>query len=218
MMQQSKRVYIWELPVRLTHWINTVCIVAFSITGLYIGDPFMHALSADQYIMGWMRFIHFIAGYAFLMSMIIRIYWSFMGNEYANWRVLFPFSAERWSDLIGGLKFYALLSKKAPFAIGHTATAGLTYLIVFLIFGFEIVSGFALYSVNHSGLLWTLLGGWLTGLLHLQTIRLYHHLAMYVILAFVLVHIYIAWWLDSVEKNGLMFSIFGGYKFISGKE
>lgn len=218
MMQQSKRVYVWELPVRLTHWINTVCIVAFSITGLYIGNPFMHALSADQYIMGWMRFIHFIAGYAFLMSMIIRIYWSFMGNEHANWRVLFPFSAERWRDLIGGLKFYALLSKKAPFAIGHTATAGLTYLIVFLIFGFEIVSGFALYSVNHSGLLWTLLGGWLTGLLHLQTIRLYHHLAMYVILAFVLVHIYIAWWLDSVEKNGLMFSIFGGYKFISGKE
>lgn len=218
MMQQSKRVYVWELPVRLTHWINTVCIVAFSITGLYIGNPFMHALSADQYIMGWMRFIHFIAGYAFLMSMIIRIYWSFMGNEHANWRVLFPFSAERWRDLIGGLKFYALLSKKAPFAIGHTATAGLTYLIVFLIFGFEIVSGFALYSVNHSGLLWTLLGGWLTGLLHLQTIRLYHHLAMYVIFAFVLVHIYIAWWLDSVEKNGLMFSIFGGYKFISGKE
>ncbi len=217
-MQQSKRVYIWELPVRLTHWINTACIIAFSITGLYIGNPFMHALSADQYIMGWMRFIHFVAGYAFLMSMIIRIYWSFMGNEYANWRVWFPFSAERWRDLIGGLKFYALLSKKAPFAVGHTATAGLIYLIIFLIFGFEIVSGFALYSVTHSGLLWTLLGGWLTGLLHLQTIRLYHHLAMYIILAFVLVHIYIAWWFDSVEKNGLMFSILGGYKFISGKE
>lgn len=218
MMQQSKRVYTWEFPVRLTHWISTACIIAFSITGLYIGNPFIHALSADQYIMGWMRFIHFVAGYAFLMSMIIRIYWSFMGNEYASWRVWFPFSAERRRDLIGGIKFYALLSKKAPFAIGHTATAGLTYFIVFLIFGFEIVSGFALYSVNHSGFLWTLLGGWLTGLLHFQTIRLLHHLVMYVILAFVLVHIYIAWWLDSVEKNGLMFSIFGGYKFISGKE
>jgi Ni,Fe-hydrogenase I cytochrome b subunit len=52
----------------------------------------------------------------------------------------------------------------------------------------------------------------------IQNIRLFHHLATYVIAAFFLVHIYIAWWLDTVEKNGLMDGIFSGYKFVTGKE
>ncbi|NOY63812.1 MAG: hypothetical protein GXO97_00195 [Nitrospirae bacterium] len=63
-----------------------------------------------------------------------------------------------------------------------------------------------------------MLGGWLTGVMHLQTIRLFHHLGMYVILAFALAHIYIGWYLDSRERNGLMGSIFSGYKFVTGKE
>lgn len=216
--QQRIRVYAWEFPVRFTHWINFICIISLSITGFYIGRPFMHAYSANQYIMGWMRFIHFVAAYAFLMGVIIRLYWAFMGNKYASWRVWFPFTSGRWKDLIAGVKFYSLIGKKPPYAVGHTATAGITYFFVFLIFAFEIFSGFALYSLNHKGMIWTLLGGWMIMMLDLQMIRLLHHLAMYVILAFVLVHVYIAWWLDSAEKNGLMGSIFGGYKFVTGKE
>lgn len=218
MQQQRLRVYAWEFPVRLTHWLNVLSILAFSVSGFYIGAPFLHAYATEQYLMGWMRFIHFTAGYVFLMSVIVRLYWSFMGNKHANWRVFFPFTAERWKDLVGAAKFYLFLTRKPPYAVGHTALAGLTYFFIFLIFLFQIASGFALYSVNHSGLVWTLLGGWITGVLHLQTIRLLHHLSMYLLLAFAMVHVYIAWWLDTAERNGLMGSIFGGYKFVSGKE
>jgi Ni/Fe-hydrogenase 1 B-type cytochrome subunit len=52
----------------------------------------------------------------------------------------------------------------------------------------------------------------------LPTIRLYHHLFMYVILAFVMVHVYIAWFSDSREKSGMMGSIFTGYKFVPEKD
>ena len=80
-MQPNRiRVYAWEFPVRFTDWINVLCILAFCITGYYIGSPFMYALSTKQYIMGWMRFIHFTAGYALLLSLIIRIYWMFAGK------------------------------------------------------------------------------------------------------------------------------------------
>jgi Ni/Fe-hydrogenase 1 B-type cytochrome subunit len=63
-----------------------------------------------------------------------------------------------------------------------------------------------------------MLGGWLTGIMYLQTIRLFHHLTMYLIFAFVIAHVYIGWYLDVKERSGLMGSIFGGYKFVSGKE
>ena len=218
MVNERKRVYVWEIPVRLTHWIFVICILSFSFTGIYIGNPFIHALSTKQYIMGWMRFIHLVAAYAFLMSFIIRIYWSFMGNRYACFSGWLPFSAQKIKDLFGALKFYLLISKKPPYSVGHTVLAGVTYLIVYLIFLFEIFSGFALYSVTHTGTLWTVLGGWMLGIMHLPVIRLYHHLFMYVILAFSIFHIYIATFADSREKNGLLVSIFSGYKFVTGKE
>jgi Ni/Fe-hydrogenase 1 B-type cytochrome subunit len=120
---------------------------------------------------------------------------------------------------MGAIKFYLFISKRPPYAVGHTAFAGFVYLIIFLLFVFQIFAGFAMYSLGKpAGFVWTILGGWLLGMMNLQTIRLLHHLAMYVIWAFVLVHIYIAWYLDTVERNGLMGSIFGGYKFVTGKE
>jgi Ni/Fe-hydrogenase 1 B-type cytochrome subunit len=218
MNDKRQGVYVWEFPIRFTHWINFLCIIVLMVTGFYIGRPFIHAYSSEQYVMGWVRLIHFIAAYTFMMSMIIRIYWAFLGNKYASFKVWFPFTGRKLTDLVDTLKFYLFISKKPPHAVGHTALAGFTYLFVFLIFIFQITFGFAMYSVNHSGAVWAILGGWLLNIMHLQTIRLLHHLIMYVILAFVLVHVYIGWYLDSKEKNGLMGSIFGGYKFVTGKE
>ena len=60
-MEQRNRVYAWEFPIRLTHWLNVLSILTLSVTGLYIGFPFIHATSADQYIMGTIRFVPFVA-------------------------------------------------------------------------------------------------------------------------------------------------------------
>jgi Ni/Fe-hydrogenase 1 B-type cytochrome subunit len=213
------RVYAWELPVRWSHWLNVYCMIAFFITGFYIGRPFIHAVHTTGYIMGWMRFLHFVAGYVFLFSMIMRIYWMFVGNRYASWRVLFPLTARQREDALESVKFYLFLTKKPPYAVGHSALAAMLYLCMFLLFFFEIFSGFALYSQSHlSSVFMTLLGGWLLWIMDVQTIRLWHHLVMYVLMALIAVHIYVAWYLDSVEKNGVMGSIFGGYKFVTGKE
>ncbi len=214
MKDDRLRVYVWEFPVRFAHWILLLSIVALSITGFYIGNPFIHAHSSKQYIMGWMRLIHFITAYVFLMVLIIRIYWGFMGNKYASFKDWFPVTPGRIRYLIGSLKFYLYIEKRPSYLTGHSPLAGVTYLFIYIIFVFEILSGFALYSVNHSGIIWTVLGGWLVGVMHLQTIRLWHHLFMYAILLFAVVHVYIAWYLDLFEKSGLIDSIFSGYKYV----
>ena len=218
-MQTTRiRVYAWEFPVRFTHWINFLALTSLSITGYYIAYPFVHAVSTQQYLMGWMRFIPFVSGYVLLMSMIIRIYWMFVGNRYASWRVFIPMTRRQWEDMLGGLKFYLFLSKKPPYAVGHSAMASVTYLAVFVLFLFEILSGFALYSQGNPGFFMTILGGWLLRIMHVQTVRFWHHSIMYFLLAFTIIHVYIGWYLDRAEKNGAMGSIFGGYKFVTGKE
>ncbi len=214
-MPQRIRVCVWEFPVRLTHWVNVVCLIALSITGYYIGAPFIHAYSAKQYIMGWMRFIHFVSAYLLTMSLIIRIYWAFAGNKHASWKVFFPFDRKGLKQIVEAVRFLLLLSKKHSHILGHSAIAGAGYLVVFLLFIAEVLTGFALYSQSHHGALWTLLGGWLLSIMSVQTARLYHHLIMWPLIIFVLLHVYIAWFVDMHERNGLMGSIFGGYKFVT---
>ena len=38
---QRVRLYIWQVPVRVTHWVTAACIVILSLTGGYIADPFL---------------------------------------------------------------------------------------------------------------------------------------------------------------------------------
>jgi Ni/Fe-hydrogenase 1 B-type cytochrome subunit len=219
MNDRMLRVYVWELPVRLTHWVNFLSVLTLSVTGYYIGRPFIHALSADQYIMGWMRFIHFTAAYVFIMSIAIRIYWAFVGNRYAHWEIFNPFSRKYWKNVGRAAKYYLFISRKRPYALGHQSLASLAYLLLLLLFIFEIISGFALYSLSHhGGVTWTILGGWLLNLMNLQTIRLLHHLVMYAVFGFVIVHVYITWFHGGKEENGLMGSMFNGFKFIIEEE
>jgi Ni/Fe-hydrogenase 1 B-type cytochrome subunit len=215
---ERMRIYAWEFPVRLTHWINFLCILILSVTGLYIGKPFIHAVSSKQYIMGWIRFIHFVAAYTFLMSVLIRLYWSLVGNRYASIFQWLPFSGEKIRDLINDIKCDLFLYTKSTCHVGHTSLGALTYLLLYLLFLFQIFSGFALYSVNHSGAIWTVLGGWLLGIMELQTLRLFHHLIMYAVASFALLHVYVSWTSDLKDKNGLISSIFSGWKFMTERD
>lgn len=37
--KRLREVYVWELPVRIYHWLNALCIVILCITGFIIADP-----------------------------------------------------------------------------------------------------------------------------------------------------------------------------------
>lgn len=212
-----KRVYIWEFPVRLTHWLNVLSIIVLSVTGFYIGSPFIYASPGEASLMATMRFIHFVAAYVFLLSCLIRLYWAFGGNEYARWREFFPFAEKRRKEIFECVKFYCFLRRSPPFYPGHSATAAASYLIAFFLFLIEIITGFSLYSQSHAGFFWWLLGGWLLSFLSSPAIRLIHHLVMWLLLVFAGVHVYIAWLNDIAEKNYVMSSIFSGYKGLDEK-
>lgn len=205
--------YVWEIPVRVTHWVNALCIVTLCVTGLYIGSPRTLALDPSRYLMGWVRFAHFLAGYIFAVSVISRIYWSFVGNQYARWRVFFPWlTAEGRGKMLDVFRWYVFLSRQPPNEVGLNAMAAAVYLFVFLLYFFLIMTGFALYvqyaphSVMHS------LFGWPMLLVPSQWVRMAHHLAMWFLAGFVINHIYSGWLVEIRVKGGVMSSIFSGYK------
>lgn len=208
-----KPFYIWEFPVRLTHWLNAASIVTLAVTGFYIGAPFIHAVDTDELIMAYMRFIHFTAAYIFTVSVIVRMYWWFAGNQYARINQFIPTTAERLKNILHTGQYYAFHKSELPHSPGHTGLAGLSYAFLFVLYLVEIVTGFAMLSVAHGGgAIWTVLGGWSLGLMSVAYLRLIHHLVMWVIALFVIAHVYIGWHNDIVERNGLVSSIFSGYK------
>jgi Ni/Fe-hydrogenase 1 B-type cytochrome subunit len=214
-MEKLVAKYVWEWPVRITHWVNFLAILTLSVTGIYIGSPKTLALNPSQYVMGWVRFIHFVAGYTFAISVISRIYWAFVGNEYANWRTYVPYLyKEGRKNIKETFLFYTFFKAKAPHVVGHNALAGAVYLVVFFLYFVMIFTGFALYSEHAPHSIIHHAFGWMFSLFTNQGMRLTHHLVMWLILSFAIHHVYSAWLMDVKEKNGVMSSIFGGYKSV----
>jgi Ni/Fe-hydrogenase 1 B-type cytochrome subunit len=213
-----KKIYVWEAPVRITHWLNVLCLLVLAATGVYIYHPFITGTESAQYIMGWDRFIHFTAAYVFVVNIAVRIYWSFAGNRYASWKAFFPFSAERSEKMLKNILFYSLVIKKPASEPGHTPLAGFTYLMIFLLYVLQALTGFALFSLYQpTGIMHAAFGWWFS-LFSIPSTRLIHHMIMWLLFYFVIIHIYIALFLGKVEKNGLLGSIFDGYKFMESNK
>ncbi len=211
----AKKLYVWEFPVRFSHWLNIISITVLIITGYYISNPFIHSVSDDASIMAQIRFFHFIAAFVLLASSILRVYWLFAGNKFAKLKEFFPFSKQKREEVIDFLRFYFFIKKKCvQHPLGHNALAATAYTLAYLSIFLAVLTGFALYSESHTGLFWFLAGGWVFSLLSDGTIRLIHHSVMWILTAFVIVHVYITWINDNIEGNGLISSIFTGYKIV----
>lgn len=212
---QRVRVYVWEIPVRVTHWVTVASVVILTVTGGYIADPFL--LPATESVMRNMRFIHMIAAYVFVASGVIRTYWLFRGNRFSTWRAFIPTNRRHLNEFASQAGWYVFLRKELPSVLGHNALAAATYLIVFFLFGVQTLTGFALAAQHGNPVLMTMFL-WIGDLLGVQTVRLIHHLAMWAILGFMIHHVYAAVLVDHAEKAGLMSSIFSGYKFATRKD
>ncbi len=212
-----EQVSVWEVPIRLIHWTIFLSIGVLSVTGYYIGDPFVIARSEAYggYLMGWMRFIHAVAAFVFTLSVLARIYWAFAGNRYARWSEWIPVRRERLAGMLEVWVYYTygfLRGRAYPTSVGHNPLAGFSYLWLYLFFVLQILSGFALRSAGYPSGLWRTTFGWILVVFGTQTIRLVHHLLMWVMIAWAVHHVYSAILVDTEEKSGLISSMFTGYK------
>ncbi len=210
------RIYVWQVPVRVTHWVTFFSILLLVVTGAYIGDPYL--LPPDGSIMRAIRFIHMVSAFTFLASGLLRLYWLFVGNRFSRWTAFVPVTASQRRELIKQIGWYLFVRKEAPRVLGHNALAAGTYTAIFVLFLVQTVTGFALAGM-HGTEPWATLFGWVPSLMGgVSGMRLIHHLVMWVILAFMIHHVYSALLVDHWERNGLMSSIFSGYKFVTRGE
>lgn len=212
-------VYVYEAPLRLWHWVNALAITLLCLTGYFIGSPLptMPGEASDNFLMGYIRFIHFSAGYILAVGLLFRIYWAFVGNHHARQLLLPPiFSGQFWDGVIHEAKWYAFIAKQPRKYIGHNPLAML-FMHLVLLWGtvFMIITGFALYGEGTGMGSWAynLFSSWVIPLFgQSQDVHTWHHLVMWAIICFVIVHIYAAVREDIMSRQSLISTMVSGWR------
>jgi Ni/Fe-hydrogenase 1 B-type cytochrome subunit len=214
---RNTSVYVYEAPVRLWHWINALAIVVLCATGYLIGSPppsVDMAEATHQFLFGYIRFAHFAAAMIMTVGFFGRIYWAFVGNHHAKQMFKLPlWNRKWWSEVVDEIKWYAFLNKTPRKYVGHNPLAQIA-MFFFMTAGmsFMILTGFALYAEGLGAQSWMepvfgplrdLVGG-------SQIMHQLHHLGMWAIVIFVMIHIYAAVREDIMSRQSMVSTMISG--------
>jgi Ni/Fe-hydrogenase 1 B-type cytochrome subunit len=211
-------VYVYEAPVRIWHWVNALSITLLAITGYLIANPppSMQGEASDHFVLGYLRFLHFAAGYVFAAAFLFRIYWALVGNRYSRQLFTLPFwRPSFWEEVWHELRWYAFLEREPRKYIGHNPLAHLFMVAIITVGGLVmLVTGFALYAEQTGLGSWQdRMFGWLIPLMgQSQDVRMWHHWGMWIIVIFVMLHVYTAIREDIMSRQSLVSTMISGWR------
>jgi Ni/Fe-hydrogenase 1 B-type cytochrome subunit len=217
--------YVWSASVRIIHWTVFLSVVVLLVTGIYIaytpvyispdGEP------VNTFFMAQMRFIHFIAAIVFDIAIFLSIYLIFFSVFRASWKDLLPTPANIkrcWQQL----KYYWRLSGDKIRYEYEDPVDIISFLSFHILAILLMFTGFALYVAQYS------IEWWWPNFLHITTdwvvvvlgglknVRFAHHIMWWLILVWVLVHVYFQVWKTIKFKTGNLDAIIGGYRYNGG--
>lgn len=178
---------VWDIWVRLGHWLIVVSIVFQQISGgdLYFMDA--HA-TVGIFLAGWV---------------IFRIVWGFIGPHYARF-VSFPIPSPQ-AALASAQK---LIRREAEQAPGHSAIGGLAVYVLIVLIGLTALTGLASSDdILFAGPLTPLLPEFLTDLATFT-----HPVFSKLLLITVLLHVTAVLWHNVVMKEPLIQGMITGLK------
>jgi len=211
-------VYVWQLPVRLWHWIHAISITVLGVSGYLIANPLpsLSGEASDHFLMGNIRLIHFISAYVFGIAYLVRFYWAFVGNRWSRQLFVLPvWRASWWAGVFEECKSYLFFTRKQTKNVGHNPLAQIfIWLCNFILVVVMICTGGALYSQGSGLGSWADVAfGWVFSLVpSSQAVRMYHLMGMWLMVVFVIVHLYLAIRQEIVARHNVLGSIISGWR------
>ncbi len=204
----------------LMHWVLVTSVIVLTVTGFYIADPSFYYGQGEAwqaYAMGNVRMWHFIAAWALVAGSLIRLYLAFTTS--CN-RDIFQFLPTP-RNIVAAIKLASFYitgkGKHEHYRFVNPLGGGLGIFSMAALFLFQAITGIALYAGGADAAQWAGLAPfirdaseWFFG--GNQSIRLFHHLAMYGLITVVLIHIYMQIWKAAVFTESDISSIIAGYK------
>ncbi len=210
--------YVYEAPVRIWHWLTALCFVVLGVTGYLIGAPLpsIGGEPVNSFLMGWIRMIHFVTAMILIVAFLVRVYWVFAGNHHARAIFIPPlWSLAWWRGLFGQASYYLFLRRDSERWIGHNPLAQIAMFSMFTLGTVVLIlTGLGLYAQAYGwGSGWMNAFGWVTVLLGgPQAVRTVHHLAMWYVLLFAFIHIYMVFREDVMSDASVVGTMISGIR------
>lgn len=192
-MTQEARVVavkVWDLPVRLFHWILVLLLVFQFVSGKIGGS-----------LMAW----HIFAGYGVLVLVVFRIFWGFAGSTHARFASFLkgPAAALRFAS--------RLLSRTAVPQLGYNPLGG--WMVVALLISLALQAASGLFANDVLGT-----KGPLAALVSLEIsdrLSLFHRWNLKVLLVLAGLHVAASLYHWLAMKDDLIVAMFTGVKQVS---
>jgi len=216
--------------MRLNHWTVAICMVAAVATGLYIGHPYYQSLIAepavDKYVMAWNRWVHLMAAIIFDVSSIVIAYLYFFSRFEKPILKILP-TPKNIVEFVMVFVNLITFNRVKKFDSSHADSFNTVFFLVFhLLLAWMLLTGLQLYvhglESGHSSI-----GDWWPAVLHWATdwtvavtggtymdVRYSHHMSMYFIIVWVMIHIYYQVWRSIFWQEGDINIVFGGSKYV----
>ena len=216
-VKRRTSVYVYEAPVRLWHWINAAAILVLIVTGYLIGSPPPTMIideATHQFVFGYIRFAHFAAAMVMTIGFFGRIYWAFVGNSHARQMFMLPIHRrDWWAEVWHEIRWYAFIEKTPKKYVGHNPLAQIA-MFFFMTVGltFMIVTGFAMYSegLGQDSWLYAIFGPVIALVGNTMVLHQVHHLGMWFIVIFMMIHIYAAIREDIMSRQSMVSTMISG--------
>lgn len=153
-MSELKSYVVWDASTRWFHWINALCVLALAIVGLMILNA--GGLEVPNSGKATLKTIHTWIGYVFVLNLLWRIVWAFLGNRYAKWRSMLPGG----KGYLGALRSYvaAFIAGHPEQYVGHNPAGRLGIAALFLLIVIQALTGLVLAGTD---LFYPPLGYWI---------------------------------------------------------
>lgn len=135
----------WDRTQRVFHWVNFVAVVALAAIGTIILNADALAIPNDPGMIA-LKTAHVYVGYLFILNLVWRLVWFFIGSVSARWRALLPMGpafGRRLAQFVKGL-----LSGDAPFYVGHNPLARIVLTLLLLLLVVQGTTGILLAGTD----------------------------------------------------------------------
>ncbi len=138
---------VWDWQTRVLHWLNAILIISLVI--IILGAEAVEELGFGEATEDWLKSTHAQVGRIFAITLTLRILWGFVGNRYARWSDMLPFTQEKRRAIVENIRWYLSgFRGKAPVHIGHNPLASLFYIALFIVLVVQALTGLLLAGIE----------------------------------------------------------------------
>ena len=134
----------WDLNTRIFHWLNVICVTGLIAVGTIILNYKLLGIGTDGKVL--LKTVHVIVGYIFIINLVWRLFWGFIGGKYSRWKMILPLG----KDYFCSLREYIIGAKtgKPTAYLGHNPVARLMVALLFLLLTTQAITGLTLAGTD----------------------------------------------------------------------